>query len=156
MTGHLGQLKRTQTYAEGLERMLERALDQRDEREAENKRLLARIEELEGEVMDLVKLHQRYPGSTLVPHGAFSERELQMLARIERLEALINRAIGWNEATRQVCTAKDWDRFVELIEDMRKALVDDEVCPRCGDTEYSAYVPPDDVEDANPDGDPHL
>jgi hypothetical protein len=39
--------------------------------------------------MDLTKLHRQYPGSTLVPHGAFSERELQMLAHIEKLEDLL-------------------------------------------------------------------
>ena len=37
--------------------------------------------------MDLPKLHEQYPGSTLIPYGAFSERELQMLSRIEELES---------------------------------------------------------------------
>jgi len=37
-------------------------------------------------MVDLKKLQKKYPGSTLIPRGSFSERELQMLATIEQWE----------------------------------------------------------------------
>jgi len=100
------------SHIESLERMLERALDKRDELEAENKR-----------VLDQLKRTQGYEASLLGDMERLKTVLAARLSRIEELQAdldeangLIDRAIEWTIG-HQNNPVEPWSN---IFDDMRK------------------------------------